>query len=57
MGTTPQHFHTIPTSCAILPCVGLYDPLEGRLESGICIYKSGVRIYKSEARIYKLGDL
>ena len=20
MGTTPQHFHTIPTSCAILPC-------------------------------------
>ena len=21
MGTTPQHFHTIPTSCASLPCV------------------------------------
>ena len=23
MGTTLQHFHTIPTACAILPCVGL----------------------------------
>ena len=23
MGVTRQHFHTIPTSCAIVPCVGL----------------------------------
>ena len=27
MGMTPQHFHTIPTSCAILPCVVcIYSP-------------------------------
>ena len=25
LATPPQHFHTIPTSCAIWTCVGLCD--------------------------------
>ena len=34
MGTTPQHIHTIPTSCAILPTVFCVSCVHRRVVEG-----------------------
>ena len=43
MGMTPQHFHTIPTSCAILPCV--IGCVHGRVVEGSELRSAGCVVH------------
>ena len=45
MGTTPQHIHTIPTSCAILPTMLCVWVVEGSEEGSTgCVVHVDVRV-------------
>ena len=41
MGTTPQHFHTIPTSCAILPTMLCVSCVHSRVVEGSGLGSAG----------------
>ena len=56
MGTTPQHFHTIPTSCAILPTMPCVSCVHRRVVEGSGLSSAGCTERKSEVRSRKIDD-